>query len=101
MTALNVMVSLGAFEKMPKQGSITAKELSALINLEASVIGTYPLCSQIWGQAANIFILNPVRIMRMLTATGIVALTGEDTYAHTPKSLAYCEGAAFDFWRLW
>lgn len=39
--------------------------------------------------------------MRMLTGTGIIALTGEDTYAHTPKSLAYCEGAAVDFWRLW
>jgi hypothetical protein len=39
--------------------------------------------------------------MRMLTGTGIIALTGEDTYAHTPKSLAYCEGAAYDFWRLW
>jgi hypothetical protein len=46
MTALNVMVSLGAFEKMPKQGSITAKELSALINIDANVIGTCPLCSQ-------------------------------------------------------
>jgi hypothetical protein len=48
MTSLNVMVSLGTFEKIPKQGSITAKELSTLINLETSVIGTYPLCSQSW-----------------------------------------------------
>jgi hypothetical protein len=45
MACLNTMVELGAFEKMPKQGSITAKELSALINLETSVIGTCPLCS--------------------------------------------------------
>jgi len=46
MTSLNVMVSLGAFEKIPKQGSITAKELSALINLETSVIGTCLLYSR-------------------------------------------------------
>ena len=39
--------------------------------------------------------------MRMLTGTGIVALTGEDEYAHTPKSLAYIEGAAVDFFNLW
>jgi hypothetical protein len=48
ITALDVMVSLGAFEKIPKQGSITAKELSTLINLETSVIGTVPLCSYGW-----------------------------------------------------
>jgi hypothetical protein len=37
----------------------------------------------------------------MLTGTGIVALTGDDTYAHTPKSLAYLQGAGADFWNLW
>ena len=39
--------------------------------------------------------------MRMLTGTGVVALTGENTYAHTPKSMAYLEGAAVDFFNLW
>ena len=39
--------------------------------------------------------------MRMLTGTGIIELTGDDTYAHTPKSLVYLEGAAVDFWNLW
>jgi len=39
--------------------------------------------------------------MRMLTGTGIIALTGEDEYAHTPKSMVYLEVAAADFWRLW
>lgn len=38
-TSLNMMVKLGAFEKMPKEGSISAAELGALINLEPSVIG--------------------------------------------------------------
>jgi hypothetical protein len=38
-TALDVMVKLGIFEKMPKQGSITATELGKLVNLEPNVIG--------------------------------------------------------------
>ncbi|KAK0118195.1 hypothetical protein ONS95_012499 [Cadophora gregata] len=78
-TSLNMMVKMGAFEKMPKEGSITATELGALINLEPSVI---------------------VRLMRMLTSTGVIELTGEDTYAHTPKSRAYLDGAAMDFFNL-
>jgi hypothetical protein len=40
-TALDVMVQFKAFEYMPKQGSITAKELGALINLEPSVVGMH------------------------------------------------------------
>jgi hypothetical protein len=36
--ALDVMVKLGVFENMPKEGSITAKELGALVNLEPTVI---------------------------------------------------------------
>jgi len=78
-TSLNMMVKMDAFEKMPKEGSITATELGALINLEPSVI---------------------VRLMRMLTSTGVIELTGEDTYAHTPKSRAYLNGAAMDFFNL-
>ncbi|KAF4625303.1 hypothetical protein G7Y89_g12866 [Cudoniella acicularis] len=78
-SALDVMVKLGAFEKMPKDGSITAKDLGALINLDPGLV---------------------VRLMRMLTGTGIVALTGEDTYAHTPKSMVYLDGGALDFWNL-
>ena len=37
--SLAVMVSSGAFEKMPQQGSITAKDLGALVNIEPNVIG--------------------------------------------------------------
>ncbi|RDL38845.1 O-methyltransferase [Venustampulla echinocandica] len=70
---------MGAFEKMPKDRSITANELGSLINLDPSII---------------------VRLMRILTGTGVVALAGEDTYAHTPKSMTYLQGAAFDFWNL-
>jgi len=44
-TSLNMMVKMDAFEKMPKEGSITATELGALINLEPSVIGEIPFFS--------------------------------------------------------
>lgn len=37
--ALAVLVQTGVFEKIPKEGSITAKELGTLVNLEPSVIG--------------------------------------------------------------
>jgi hypothetical protein len=37
--SLAVMVQSGAFEKMPKQGSISAKELGALVNIEPNVMG--------------------------------------------------------------
>lgn len=38
-TSLNMMVKMGIFEKMPKQGSINAVALGKLANLEPSVIG--------------------------------------------------------------
>jgi hypothetical protein len=78
--SLNVMVAFGIFENMPRNGEgITAKELGDLVKLEPNVI---------------------VRLMRILTGTGVVALKGEDTYAHTPKSLAYLQGAAADYFGL-
>lgn len=39
--------------------------------------------------------------MRMLISSGTVAQVEEETYAHTPKSLAFLEGGARDFWNLW
>jgi hypothetical protein len=40
-TSLDVMVKMGAFEKMPKQGSITAEELGKLIKLPTGIVGKY------------------------------------------------------------
>lgn len=98
--ALDTLAELGVFEKMPREGSITAKELGALTNTEPSVIGilslTYPYQTQ-----KNKLIATPVRFMRMLTGTGIIVSTGIDTYAHTPKSLAYLQESALDFFNLW
>jgi hypothetical protein len=43
--SLAVMTQLGVFEKMPKQGSITATELGEMVNLEPSVIGLFAASS--------------------------------------------------------
>ncbi|KAG9238891.1 hypothetical protein BJ875DRAFT_286176 [Amylocarpus encephaloides] len=51
-----------------------------------------------WNPAARYHI---VRLMGMLTGTGVTAPVGEDTHAHTPKSMAYLEGGAVDFFNLW
>jgi len=39
ITALNFMVETGAFEKIPREGSVTAKELSECVGIEDSAIG--------------------------------------------------------------
>jgi len=92
------MVASGAFEKMPKQGSITAKELGALVKIEPNVIGLWSRC---FHSGSRDWFGGIARLMRMLTGTGIIELTRDDTYAHTPKSLVYLQGAAVDFWNLW
>ncbi|KAH8648779.1 O-methyltransferase [Tricladium varicosporioides] len=78
-TALTTMVKMGGFEKMSKDGSITAKELAAQTKLEPDIV---------------------VRLMRMLISSGTIAQVDEETYSHTPKSLAFLEGGARDFWNL-
>lgn len=61
-TSLNMMVKLGAFEKMPKEGSITATDLGALINLEPSVIGEAPLLNRF--PSVISLVLNTISIPR-------------------------------------
>lgn len=39
--AIDVMVKSGGFEKIPKQGSISAKELGPQINIEPAVLGEF------------------------------------------------------------
>jgi len=42
-----------------------------------------------------------VRLMRILTATGILRAVAENVYAHTRFSLAYLDGSEVDFFELW
>ncbi|KAL8910262.1 MAG: hypothetical protein Q9171_004426 [Xanthocarpia ochracea] len=70
-TCLDIVVKLGIFEQMKTRENITGRELGGLVNVDSNVIA---------------------RVMRVLVAAGIVALMGEDTYSHTPKSLIYVKG---------
>jgi hypothetical protein len=45
--------------------------------------------------------MQPVRLMRNLTATGIFKSVAEDVYAHTRFSLAYLDAPETDFYTLW
>lgn len=98
--ALDTLAKLGVLEKMPREGSITAKELGALTNMEPSVIGILSSTSLYQIQPTKLM-ATPVRFMRMLTGTGLIVSTGIDAYAHTPKSLAYLQESALDFFNLW
>jgi hypothetical protein len=39
LAGLNLLVEMGAFEKMPKEGSISSKDLAALVGIDESAIG--------------------------------------------------------------
>ena len=43
----------------------------------------------------------PVRLMRILTSTGILRALGNNVFAHTPLSLAYLDTPEVEFWDLW
>lgn len=42
-----------------------------------------------------------VRLMRILTSTGILKALGNNVFAHTPLSLAYLDTPEVEFWDLW
>jgi hypothetical protein len=42
-----------------------------------------------------------VRLMRILTSTGILRALGNNVFAHTPLSLAYLDTPEVEFWDLW
>jgi len=77
--AMRSLVQLGAVKAIPRSGSIAATELASSIGANEQVI---------------------IRLMRMVTATGIIKAVAEDVYAHTPRSLAYLDGAEADFFEL-
>ena len=39
LAGLHLLVEMGAFEKMPTEGSITSKDLAGLVGIDESAIG--------------------------------------------------------------
>ncbi|OBT41467.1 hypothetical protein VE00_08072 [Pseudogymnoascus sp. WSF 3629] len=77
--AVNTLLQLKVFHSIPREGSITAKELAVIVNVDLEVL---------------------TRLMRILTATNIFRSVAEDTYAHTKFSLVYIDDVATDFFTL-
>ncbi|KAL1977238.1 hypothetical protein VTN31DRAFT_97 [Thermomyces dupontii] len=76
---LRALLELKVPESIPLVGSISARDLAAKVGAEEPLI---------------------VRLMRILTVTGIFDMVGPDEYAHTKFSRAYIEGHEVDFLKL-
>jgi hypothetical protein len=92
------MIQMGVLEKIPRQGSISAKGLAARIQTNEEVISE-PECRNLPMYKTKCMLA--ARLLRMLSATGILEAVGEDVFAHTRFSLAYIEGSEVDFFTLW
>ncbi|CCD43602.1 hypothetical protein ACHAP3_008664 [Botrytis cinerea] len=79
IAALNLLVETKTFETIPEEGSITAKDLAAAVNVDESAIA---------------------RALRMSVMFGIGEEVESDTFAHNSKSLAYRPGFQQEFFKL-
>ena len=83
-----------ALKQIPRDGSISAKDLAFASNADEQVISLsqhlHPVCG------ADIL----VRLMRQLTASGIVESVSENVYIHTRFSLAYIDRSEVEFLEL-
>lgn len=70
IVAVRTMLSLGVFEKIPQEGSISLADLSAATNVQDSLLE---------------------RQLRMLVGTGFLDQTPEHEYVHTKFSKAYIQ----------
>ncbi|KFY22442.1 hypothetical protein V493_06589 [Pseudogymnoascus sp. VKM F-4281 (FW-2241)] len=77
--AVNTLLQLKVFHNIPREGTITAKELAVIVKVDLEVL---------------------TRLMRILTATNIFRAAAEDTYAHTKFSLVYIDSVATDFFTV-
>ena len=77
--AMETLVTTGAVQKVPPQGSITASSLAAATNLHPSAIQ---------------------RLMRMALCNGIFTETAPDTYAHNSFSTVYLPSVLGDMFLL-
>ncbi|KAG4444251.1 hypothetical protein IFR05_000226 [Cadophora sp. M221] len=85
--ALSTLTQIGAFGKLPLEGSISAKDLAAAVNVDVSVI---------------------TRAMRVILVNGIATETGPDEYQQNilsmvlqPQALGAFFSLCMDFNRTW
>lgn len=97
LAGLHLLVEIGAFEKMPKEGSITSKELADLVGIDESAIGWTTSMLQEVPQHQ----LCSARAFRLAAMFGIGEETAPRTFAHNVKSRMYLKGGAVEFFRIW
>ncbi|PMD66568.1 o-methyltransferas-like protein [Hyaloscypha bicolor E] len=78
-SAIRTLRQMRVLQKIPREGSIPAKELASEVGKNEEVL---------------------VRLMRILTSTGILKALGNNVFAHTPLSLAYLDTPEVEFWDL-
>ncbi|KAE9378967.1 o-methyltransferas-like protein [Stipitochalara longipes BDJ] len=78
-SAVRTLRQMDVLQKIPREGSIAAKELASEVGKNEEVL---------------------VRLMRILTSTGILKALGNNVFAHTPLSLAYLDTPEVEFWDL-
>ncbi|KAF8858678.1 S-adenosyl-L-methionine-dependent methyltransferase [Acephala macrosclerotiorum] len=81
MAALNVMVVMGVFEKMPKEGRVLRRKSFRKLAEGSSALRLV------------------VRFIRILVGFGVVE-TGEDSFSHTRVSRENLPGASVDLFRM-
>ncbi|KAK3173586.1 hypothetical protein OEA41_006918 [Lepraria neglecta] len=100
--ALRFMMSIGAFQKIPKTGSITAAQLAADVGSEKSLIGmAFSKSAQATVVVVRIHLTIPlVRIMRILIAAGVFEEVQQDEYKHTRHSISLLEPGYGEFFEI-
>ncbi|TVY17283.1 O-methyltransferase hmp5 [Lachnellula arida] len=78
-SAVRTLRQLNVLEKIPREGSISSKQLAENTGANEEVL---------------------TRLIRVLTSTGILKALGGDVYAHTSRSLAFLDTAEVEFWDL-
>ncbi|KAN0115172.1 o-methyltransferase-like protein [Hyaloscypha variabilis] len=78
-SAVRTLRQMSVLQKIPREGSIAAKELASEVGKNEEVL---------------------VRLMRILTSTGILKALGNNVFAHTALSLAYLDTPEVEFWDL-
>ena len=96
------MMSIGAFQKIPKAGSITAAQLAADVGSEKSLIGmAFSKSAQATVVVVRIHLTTSlVRIMRMLVAVGVFEEVQQDEYTHTRRSIGLLEPGYGEFFKI-
>jgi len=89
---MRTILHIGVLKEILPEGSISAKDLVTIRKMDEQLLGR-PHLSQFVDpySGESHMLIWVVRMMRPLTASGIVRSDGENMYAHTRFSLPYVE----------